>query len=527
MGLISMNTKELTRLRVIQDLISCRTTSRAASQLLGITVRQVSNLRQRFMQCGPAGIASLRRGKPSNRKLPDSIKEHSINIVRTHYADFGPTFASQKLREQHGISVCVETLRTWMKADGLWIERKEKRKAVYQPRYRRDCLGELIQIDGSQHWWFEDRGPRCTLLVYIDDATSRLMHLKFAESESAFSYFTATTEYLHMHGKPVAFYSDKHSIFRISNKNAVGGDGMTQFGRSLHELNIDIICANTPQAKGRVERANRTLQDRLVKELRLAGVCNMDEANALLPIFMADYNSRFSKLPLNTKDLHRSLGSNEMLEDIFVWREERTVSACLTLQYDKVIFMLEPNDVTRGLARKRVTVSDYPGKRIMISYNGLPLAYTIFDKVRQVDQAAIVDNKRLSAALELIQEQQALRPLSRSEKAPRRTNQHDSIFNAGAPISQKKRARRLAVPAMARPPSRLRPQPVSHAARAELSYEDELCIAIGRKVRAEQELAGEKRRDARQHSRTAHLRMGQLSEGGKQHVDTLALAKAA
>src|SRR5207344_2090237 len=155
----------------------------------------------------------------------------------------------------------------------------------------------------------EGRGPQCTLLVYIDDATSRLMHLQFVETESTFDYFEATRAYLDRYGKPIAFYSDKHAVFRVNKKDAAGGDGMTQFGRALHALNIDIICANSSQAKGRVERAHKTLQDRLVKELRLAGACSLAEGNALLPAFIADHNVRFAKPPANAKDLHRPLGA--------------------------------------------------------------------------------------------------------------------------------------------------------------------------------------------------------------------------
>ncbi len=156
-----------------------------------------------------------------------------------------------------------------MVEDGLWLSRKQRR-TFHQPRLRRESLGELVQIDGSQHRWFEDRAEPCTLLVFIDDATSRLMQLRFVPSESTSSYFEALQGYLESHGCPVAFYSDKHSVFRM-NRDAAGGQGMTQFGRALAELNIEILCANSSQAKGRVERANRTLQDRLVKELRLAG----------------------------------------------------------------------------------------------------------------------------------------------------------------------------------------------------------------------------------------------------------------
>jgi hypothetical protein len=194
----------------------------------------------------------------------------------------------------HGLPIGVETLRQWMIDDGIWVRRRDRNKRVYQPRHRRDCLGELIQVDGCEHWWFEDRGPQCTLLVFVDDATSRLMHLSFVASESTFAYFQATRSYLEAHGKPIALYSDKHSVFRLNKPDAANGSDMTQFGRALHELNIDILCANAPQAKGRVERAHKTLQDRLVKELRLAGADDVEAGNALLPAFMADYNARFA-----------------------------------------------------------------------------------------------------------------------------------------------------------------------------------------------------------------------------------------
>ena len=334
MHLVTMNNKELTRLRVIQDLISKRITPRIAARLLDVTSRQIRTLRARYDRSGASGLVSLRRGKPSNRAYPDQFRNSILDIVRSQYPDFGPTFAAQKLLERHGITIGTDTLRSWMIAGGIWADRKARRKPVYQPRYRRDCFGELVQIDGSEHWWFEDRGPQCTLLVFIDDATSKLLELRFVESESAFSYFAATSSYLARYGKPIAFYSDKHGVFRVNAKGAVGGDGMTQFGRALRELNIDIICANTPQAKGRVERANRTLQDRLVKEMRLAGVSTMEAGNAMLPAFVADYNERFGKAPANDKNLHRPLAAEDKLEDIFVWRQERVVSANLTLQYD-------------------------------------------------------------------------------------------------------------------------------------------------------------------------------------------------
>jgi hypothetical protein len=211
----------------------------------------------------------------SNHRLPAEVRTLALSIVRERYSDFGPSLAAEKLAEHHGCSVSRETLRGWMIADGLWQDRRHRLPSPHQPRRRRDCLGELVQIDGSEHAWFEDRGPPCTVLAFVDDATSRLMQLRFVASESAFDYFRTTRAYLEAHGKPVAFYSDKHGIFRVNRKDAIGGDGVTQFGRALLALNIDIICANSPQAKGRIERAFGTLQDRMVKSLppRRRGSC--------------------------------------------------------------------------------------------------------------------------------------------------------------------------------------------------------------------------------------------------------------
>src|ERR1700724_2180923 len=279
MTVITMSRNELTRLRVLIDVADGRLSVADATGLIGVGRRQIYRLLQAFRADGADGLISRKRGGPSNRALGSVFRETVLAIVRERYADFGPTLAAEKLSELHGLDLGVETLRQWMIGAGIWVRRKERLKRIHQPRARRDCLGELVKIDGSEHWWFEDRGPQSTLLVYVDDATSRLMHLKFVETESTFDYFQATREYLEAHGKPVAFYSDKHGVFRVNSTGAVQGDGMTQFGRSLHALNIDILCANTPQAKGRVERANKTLKDRLVKELRLQGIGTIAAGN--------------------------------------------------------------------------------------------------------------------------------------------------------------------------------------------------------------------------------------------------------
>jgi hypothetical protein len=427
-----MSDGELSRLEVLRDLDQRRLTVAAAARLLGLERRQVFRLLKAYRTEGPAGLISKRRGRPSNRRKPEELRTKALAIIRERYWDFGPTLAAEKLGELHETVLCRETVRKWMIADGLWLDRKQRLKRVHQPRYRRECVGELVQIDGCEHWWFEDRGPQCTLLVFVDDATSRLMHLQFVESESTFAYFHATRAYLEAWGKPVAFYSDKHGVFRVNHEGAIGGDGMTQFGRALDALNIDIICANSSQAKGRVERAHKTLQDRLVKELRLAGASALVAGNALLPAFMADYNTRFAKPPANGKNLHRPSPAGDDLEDAFAWKEERTLSRALTLQYDKVIFILEPSDQAKAAIGKRVTVVDHPDGRLSIRYKGVELAYRTFDKLRQVPQAAIVENKRLGAALAVIREQQIERAETRSRSAPRRHDQRDArLFKVG------------------------------------------------------------------------------------------------
>src|SRR4030081_2191233 len=400
MTVITMSRTEIDRMSVLQDLAAGRIKVTEAATLMSLGRRQVFRLAKAYGEHGPQALVSRRRGRPSNRCYPATLRAEAIGIIKERYCDFGPTLAAEKLAEWHGIHLARETLRQWMMMAGLWKDRRARLRPVHQPRYRRDCVGELIQIDGSEHWWFEGRGPQCTLLVYIDDATSRLMHLQFVESESTFDYFAATRAYLERHGKPVAFYSDKHGVFRVNKKDAVGGDGMTQFGRALPELNIDIICANSSQAKGRVERANGTLQDRLVKEMRLCGIDSMAAGNAFLPAFMEKYNARFAKTPFDDHDVHRTLvAGHDDLDDAFAWKEERTVSVNLTRQYDQVLFILEPTEIARSLARKRVTVIDYPDGRLTIRYNGVDLPYRIFDKRPQVNQAAIVENKRLGPIL--------------------------------------------------------------------------------------------------------------------------------
>jgi hypothetical protein len=406
---VTMTMRELDRLKCIQGLIDGQLKQYAVATRLGLTTRQVRRLVRQYEQQGPVGLISKLRNRPSNRRLKSDIAEHAFGILRSTYADFGPTLAAEKLRERHGVDLAVETVRSLMVAGGLWLPRRLRAPKIQQPRSRRACLGELVQIDGCDHRWFEDRAPACTALVYVDDATSRLMVVLFVGAESTFAYFEATHKYLERYGKPLAFYSDKASVFRVNKPSAAAGKGHTQFGRALYELNIDGMCANTPAAKGRVERAHQTLQDRLVKELRLQRISTVDGANEFMPTFIDDYNRRFGKLARDRHDAHRAVRKDEDLEAIFAWREYRKVTDSLTLRYERKMYLIEDTPSNRRHIGKYIEVFQFPDGRIEIRVAGVSLPYSTYNKIGTIDHGAIVDNKRLSQVLRTAQIVQAQR----------------------------------------------------------------------------------------------------------------------
>ncbi|TAM99650.1 MAG: ISNCY family transposase [Rhizobiaceae bacterium] len=406
MGLILMSERELRRIEVLSKVLERRMTVVSAAHILDLTTRQVQRLLKRFQAEGAAALRHKARGRPSNRRYSDGICDFAVQLVREHYLDFGPTLAAEKLAANHGLVVSRETLRKWMAEAGIWLSRKQRR-TFHQPRLRRECCGELVQIDGSDHRWFEERGDPCTLLVFIDDATSKLQQLRFVKSESTFSYFEALELYLKAHGSPVAFYSDKHTVFRVAKADARAGRGMTQFGRALAELNIEILCANSSQAKGRVERVNRTLQDRLVKELRLAGISDIEAANAFLPAFVADFNERFAKVPARPDNLHRALNlAPDRLRDVLCKREQRHVGQQLSFSYERKQIMLEKNDISIGLAGKYVDIYEFADGRLDVRWKACSLPYTVFDKEQRITHTAITENKRLGEVLSWIKARQ-------------------------------------------------------------------------------------------------------------------------
>jgi len=393
MELLRMSKKELSRVEVMERIKAKKMTQKKASEALGLSVRHVRRLWKNYRKKGTASLISKRRGKPSNNRLPPERKEKAIDILHSQYADFGPTFAHEKLVEQHGLKLSLGSVRQIMIAEKLWTPRKAKKIVAHQMRERRACLGELVQIDGSPHRWFEERAAACTLLVFIDDATGRLGELRFVASESFFSYVAASRAYFERHGKPVAFYSDKHGIFRVNQPSVGLGESLTQFGRAMQELEVAIICANTPQAKGRVERVNLTLQDRLVKEMRLLGISSIEEGNAYLPEFMEDFNRRFGVVPRSSNDAHRPLLLKDDLDQILTWQETRGISKNLSIQFKNVVYQIQTERPTYALRKAKVTVClDAKGK-VSILYKGKELAYTIFKK--QAKQAEIMTSKDL------------------------------------------------------------------------------------------------------------------------------------
>lgn len=389
-----MSQKEVDRLEIIQRLISRQISQIETAEQLNLSTRQIRNLRRQYERLGVAGLISKRRGCPSNNRLHDELRSQVVELIKTNYHDFKPTFAHEKLTEQHGLKLSVESTRQIMMTAGIWTGKKRKAIRVHQHRARRSCLGELIQIDGSPHDWFEDRGPRCCLLVFIDDATSQLMYLHFADAESTEAYFTAAEAYIKLHGRPLCYYSDRHSIFRVNIPEATTGTGETQFGRAMRELGIKTICANSPQAKGRVERANGVLQDRLIKEMRLRNISSITDANEFLPAFMADYNKRFAVAPADAANAHRaSIPDAATCSLIFSKQYQRHISNNLEVSYKNLIYQIQSSTPGYTMRRAKLTVYDRLGE-ITLCYKGKSLPYKIFDKKNK--PATIVSSKQIN-----------------------------------------------------------------------------------------------------------------------------------
>lgn len=398
-----MSDKELLRSQLMAQLVEGKLSQREAASRLGVSLRQVKRLKRSYVEAGAVGLISRKRGQPSNRRVAPAVLAQALKWIGSHYSDFGPTLAAEKLREQHDVTLSVETVRKLMITHGYWKARRASKAKVHQMRDRRAQRGELIQIDGSPHDWFEGRSARCCLLVFIDDATGELMHLQFVAAETTLDYMAALARHIHLHGLPAALYSDQHSIFRINAKEPAKAS-QSQFARALSELGIDGIQANTPQAKGRVERANQTLQDRLVKEMRLQAIDGQAQANAWLPTFIADFNRRFAVTPAVPTDAHvRYQGKAAELRRILSVQGTRVLSKNLTCQYEGALLQVKTASSGLSLRGATITIHRHVNQQLELRWQGKTLKFeTLTREDQPAPQAPAVDGKQLNSLVDAI-----------------------------------------------------------------------------------------------------------------------------
>lgn len=372
---LTMSNRDIDRLKVIKDTIEGKLTWEEAGLQLRLSVRQIGRLCAKVRSNGNKGIIHGLKGRRSNHQLFPGLIEDAIDIVRSKYWDFRPTFANEKLKENHKIFIANSTLRIAMIKEGLWRPRKQKPKHR-QWRERRHCLGEMVQLDGSDHDWFEGRCPRCVLLIFIDDATSKIIFGKFVNVEDTLNLMEAAKRYLLLNGRPVSFYVDKDSIYKTNRQANIEEElrdeqPLTQFSRAMKELGIEMINAHSPQAKGRVERSFNTHQDRLTKELRLAGISDMSCANEfLMKVYIPKHNERFAVLPAKSLNAHRPLLKEHCLEEILSLRVERTIFNDNTIRYKNQFFQVLPEQPLRVRSGCKVMVETRLDKTIHVRFKG-------------------------------------------------------------------------------------------------------------------------------------------------------------
>lgn len=378
--IISMNLKELKRLKVIQEVISKHITQKIAAEILVLSQRQIRRLTKRVCLEGDRGIVHRARGRPSNHKIPDRLKAEVVTLYKKKYPDFGPTLASEKLSELDKIRISKETLRGWLIKEGLWIrQRKSREHRHWRPRC--ECFGQMVQVDGSHHDWLEARGPGLVFMCYIDDATNNTFG-RFYDYEGTFPAMDSFKRYIKRYGIPQAIYVDKHTTYKSTKKQTLeeqleNKQAMSQFQRALDELGVNVIHANSPQAKGRVERVLRTFQDRLVKEMRLKNIKTKDEANKFLGGYLAVHNRRFNLLPQNKTNLHRPIPKDIDLDKILSIRTKVALRNDFTIRYNRKLYQII--NMPKGLRTKVVFVEERLNGNMYISYNGFNLSYKQID----------------------------------------------------------------------------------------------------------------------------------------------------
>src|ERR1700681_652367 len=357
---ITLSQRERDRLKVLHEIQQKHLTQVAGAQRLKISDRQVRRMLLRLRQRGDPSLVHGLRGRPSNRKLPARLEQKILARLQQRYADFGPTLAAEHLA-QEGFSVSRETLRKWMTKASLWRPRAQRVKTIHVWRERRASFGELVMQDSSPFRWLEERGPACQLSAVIDDATSRF-YARFTEHDTTEENLRTFGEWLRRYGRPLAHYTDKNSIFRTSapaplGEQLRGQKARSHFGRALRELGIEWIAAHSPQAKGRIERLFETLQDRLVKEMRLAGIDNLAAANHFLERhFLPAWEQRFTVAPRKPRNAHRRLDPQQRLEEILSVRVGRQVADDHSVSWDDTRWGVKREEVCAGLRGAQVEV---------------------------------------------------------------------------------------------------------------------------------------------------------------------------
>jgi transposase len=373
-GIITMSMKEAKRLHLVQKAMEKRITQSEAADMAGLCLRQMQRIVQRVRAEGDPGVCHRARGRKPNNRIPETVKDKAIELCRERYREFGPTLASEKLLEKHRLKVSVETLRTWLLEAGLPY-RKRKKRPHRQWRERKSCRGAMVQLDGSHHDWFEGRGPACVLMGYVDDATGEV-YARFYDYEGTLPAMDSFKGYIRQYGIPQSVYLDRHSTYKATVQYQTIEDQledrqlMSQFEKSLKELGVTIIHAYSPQAKGRVERLFGTFQDRVIKEMRLAGIRNQDEGNAFLESYLPDYNRRFRVSPAQDTDLHRPFKDRRTLDRILSIRSMRVLRNDFTIAHNKRLYQIK--DTIRA---KKVAVEERTDGSMRILHNGQRLRY--------------------------------------------------------------------------------------------------------------------------------------------------------
>jgi len=374
-----MNWKERKRLTVMAGVTEQELTLVQAAELTGVCYRQSKRIWRRYQAAGDAGLVHRLRGKPSARRKPAALRAQALaRYAEARYADFGPTLMAEQLLKEK-LVVDHETLRRWRLAEGTHTVRRRKQQHR-QWRERKPCFGAMVQLDGSHHDWFEGRGPKCVLMVMVDDATNRMRARFFAEETTRASY-DVLAGWVRQHGLPASLYVDRDSIYRCEGQPSIaeqlaGKQPQTQFGRAMEELGVELILANSPQAKGRVERMNGVLQDRLVKEMRLAGINDLESANRFLDgKYLQAFHRRFARAAASPVDVHRAGPRN--LNEVLGWEEERVVQGDWTLACAGQRYQLDPQHEALSLVRRKVIVRTLRSGRVQLVYRGKQLQWRV------------------------------------------------------------------------------------------------------------------------------------------------------